>query len=114
MNEENTELKEQNPQAINLSESNALSGAYNKKEIDEKFNYITILITTVVIILLVMVMTLLIDSFHFNSAVYKEYSQKTESVSETQKVNQNLLDQAQKNQQLILEQQKEILNFLKK
>lgn len=109
MNEENTELKEQNPQAINLSESDALSGAYNKKEIDEKFSYITILITTVVIILLAMVATLIIDSFHINSATYKEYSQKAKSVETTQKINQQLLEQNAKNQELIIELQKQIL-----
>ncbi len=46
-----------------------------------------------VITLVVMVATLLIDSFHINSATYKEYSQKTESVEMTQKTNEELLTQ---------------------
>lgn len=46
-----------------------------------------------VITLIVMVATLVIDSFHLNSATYKEYSQKTESVETTQKINEELLKQ---------------------
>ena len=33
-----------------------------------------------VVTLIVMTITLLVDSFHFNSATYKEYSEKTASV----------------------------------
>lgn len=48
-----------------------------------------------VVTLIVMVGTLLIDSSHFNSVTYKEYSQKTESVETTQKTNEALLKQIQ-------------------
>lgn len=56
-----------------------------------------------VITLIIMTATLVIDSFHINSATYKEYSQKTESVEITQKVNETLLEQIQE----LLEQNKE-------
>ena len=85
-----------------------------KKDADSKFKDINYILLSVVIILLVMVATLLIGAFHFNSATYKEYSQKTESVETTQKINQDLLDQNKKNQELILEQQKEIQKLLSK
>lgn len=62
-----------------------------------------------VITLIVMAITLLIDSFHINSATYKEYSNKTESIEITQKLNKELLDQNKQNQELILEMQKQIL-----
>lgn len=80
-----------------------------KEEADSKFKYINYILSGVVIILLVMVATLIIDSFHINSTIYKEYSQKTESVEMTQKINQELLEQNIKNQELIVELQKEIL-----
>ena len=73
-----------------------------------------------VITLLVMVITLLVDSFHFNSATYKEYSQKTESIEMTQKTNEDLLKQIQalseqnkQNQEFILKQQNQIIELLK-
>ena len=59
-----------------------------------------------------MVATLIIDSFHINSATYKEYSEKTGSIKQTQKINQELLDQNEKNQRLILEQQKQIQQLI--
>jgi hypothetical protein len=65
--------------------------------------------------------TLLVDSFHFNSATYKEYSEKTEAVEENQRVNDILLKQIQelseqnkRNQELIIKQQIQILDSLNK
>lgn len=67
-----------------------------------------------------MVATLIIDSFHINSTFYKEYSQKTESVETTQKINEEFLKEIQKlseqnraNQEIIiklLNKKKEINN----
>ncbi len=59
-----------------------------------------------------MVATLIIDSFHINSAIYKEYSQKTKSIEMIQKTNQELLDQNKQNQELIIKQQDQILELL--
>lgn len=65
-----------------------------------------------VVTLVVMTITLLIDSFHINSATYKEYSQKTEINEMAQEINQKLLDENKKNQELILKQQKQIIELL--
>jgi len=85
-----------------------------KKEADSKFKDINYLLLAVVVILLVMVATLVIDSFHFNSATYKEYSQKEDIIERMQKINQELLDQNKKNQQIIIEQQKQIWRLIEK
>lgn len=69
-----------------------------------------------VVTLIIMVITLLVDSFHFNSVTYSEYSQKSESLQIIQKSNEVLLKQIQdlaeqnkKNQELTVELQKQIL-----
>lgn len=76
--------------------------SYTKDETDTKFSEanekikeINYTLIAVVIVLLVMVGTLLIDSFHINSTIYKEYSQKTESIEITQEINETLLKQVQ-------------------
>ena len=107
-----------------------LSDTYTRNETDKKFNdasrklsdaneklieaikrieKIDWTLFAVVLILLVMVATLVIDSFNINSATYKEYSQKTASVETTQKVNQELLEQNKKNQEIIIELQTQLL-----
>ncbi len=49
------------------------------------------------------------DQMRYNSVIYKEYSEKTKSVETTQKINQELLIQNQKNQEIIIELQKQVL-----
>lgn len=85
-----------------------------KKETESKFKDINYILLGVVVILLVMVATLLIDSFHFNSATYKEYSDKTKSLELIQESNKLLLEQNKQNQLIILDQQKQIQNKLNK
>lgn len=123
------ELEYKVPDKLNTEEA-YLSTPYTKSEADEKFKQaenelnkaknilrdaikkidkIDYILFGVVIILLVMVATLVIDAFHINSAIYKEYSQKTQSVETTQKINQELLEQNIKNQEIITELHKEIL-----
>lgn len=67
------------------------------------------IIYAVVIVLLFMLGQLLIDSFRFSSTTYKEYSEKTASVEATQKINQQLLEQNAKNQQMIVDLQTQLL-----
>ncbi|EKE15756.1 MAG: hypothetical protein ACD_11C00107G0009 [uncultured bacterium] len=50
-----------------------------------------------------------LDQIRYNNAAYKEYSEKTESVEQTQKINQELLEQNKQNQETIIELQKQIL-----
>jgi len=66
-----------------------------------------------VVTLVVMVVTLLIDSFHFNSATYREYSEKINTLEVLQSSNSELLEQNRDNQELIFEQQEQILELLK-
>ena len=86
-------------------------------DIAAKFDYY---IKIVVGILLVAVLTmlfmvggLLLDAWHFNSAVYKEYSSKIELLQSIQKSNEMLLEQNQQNQELIIEQQRQTQELLK-
>ena len=71
-------------------------------------------IAAVVLVCVLGFLQLLVAYFQFSSATYKEYSHRNESVETTQKVNQELLEQNDKNQQLILEQQKQINILLEK
>ena len=67
------------------------------------------IIYAVIIVLLFMLGQLLIDSFRFSSVAYKEYAEKMDAVKTTQKVNQHLLDQSVKNQEIIIDLQNKIL-----
>ena len=87
---------------------------YTKKDIDDKFTTVNILLFTVVIVLIIMVATLIIDSFHINSTIYKEYSEKAESIENIKIMNGELIKQNIKNQEVIIEQQKQIKEILKK
>lgn len=84
-----------------------------KDYVDTKINQVHILLLTVVVVLLVMVATLVVDSFHFNSATYIEYSEKINMLNTLNDSNAKLLDQNNQNQELILQQQSHILEFLK-
>lgn len=85
-----------------------LSKTYSKQEVDKKFDQMTVILLSVVVILLIMVATLIIDSFHFNSAIYKEYAEKSSAINTIQQTNNALLNQI-KNQQQIIDKQKELL-----
>lgn len=89
-----------------------------KGAIESKFDfYIKIVVgilVVAVITMLFMVGGFLLDALHFNSAVYKEYSDKTKSLESFQESNNLLLEQNRQNQQLILDQQKQILDKLSK
>jgi len=81
--------------------------------IDAKFDlYIKFVVGVLIIAIITMIFmvaTLIIDSFHFNSATYKEYSEKTASVETTQKTNEVLLIQIQD----LLEQSKQDREIIK-
>jgi hypothetical protein len=70
---------------------------------NEKLKSISWLMVGVVIVCFLAFIQLVVDSFHINNATYKEYSQRTESVETMQKVNQELLDQNKKNQEIIID-----------
>ncbi|KKS54983.1 MAG: hypothetical protein UV20_C0028G0006 [Candidatus Magasanikbacteria bacterium GW2011_GWA2_42_32] len=89
------EKKEATNDFTPIAQPDAGGLTYTNKDIDEKFNAVNVLLFGVVIILLVMVATLLIDSFHINSVTYKEYSERTALVENTQKINETLLKKIQ-------------------
>lgn len=64
--------------------------------IDKKVEHISWIMIGVVIVCFLGFITLIIDSFHINSITYKEYSEK--------------LDQHNKNQQIIIDLQNQLLN----
>ncbi|OGT07474.1 MAG: hypothetical protein A2X78_03215 [Gammaproteobacteria bacterium GWE2_37_16] len=94
--------------------TNLLTPEQVQKDTDSKFKTVNGLLLSVVMVLLFMVATLVIDSFHFNSVTYKEYSQKENSIEQMQKINQELLEQNKKNQLIIIEQQKQIWRIIGK
>ena len=89
-----------------------------KGDIASKFDfYIKIVIGILLVAMLMMflmVSGLLLEAWHFNSATYKEYSSKINTLEEIQKSNEILLETNKQNQQIIIEQQKQIQELLKK
>lgn len=80
-------------------------------EVNKRFDFyikvvIGILVFTV-LTMLVMVSTLVIDSFHINSAIYNEYSAQM-------KANNDLTNMTKENQDLIMKNQKMIEDNIKK
>ena|SRR3989338_784259 len=89
--------------------------------IDKKLRHINWLMAGVVVVLFVavltmlfMVATMLLDAWHFNSAVYGEYSEKIETQSTLQKSNEILLEQNKQYQDTIIKQLNHMLEILEK
>ena len=79
------------------------------EKIDQILFSITIVVVLSLAAIIISVIGLFLDQMRYNNVAYREYSQKTESVEMTQKINQELLEQNMKNQELIIELQKQIL-----
>jgi hypothetical protein len=83
-----------------------------KEDIAEKFDFYIKIVLGVFIVafitMLIIVGTLIIDSFHFNSVTYKEYSTKLETQSSLLESNEFLLEMNKQNQELISKNQKQI------
>ncbi|HEV7424239.1 MAG TPA: hypothetical protein VGO21_03555 [Candidatus Paceibacterota bacterium] len=71
------------------------------KRYDRQTNLIIGVLVVSLVIMIVMTGTLIIDSFHFNAAVYKEYSDKIDAQNQSMITNQKMLDQIQQDQSLI-------------
>lgn len=89
--------------------------------IDEKFKKIDGIIFGVIMATILALMALIIsviglflEQFRFNSTVYKEYSDKTKSLEILQDTNKQLLEENRQNQNIIIEQQKQINDGIKK
>jgi hypothetical protein len=83
------------------------------KRYDRQTNLIISVLIVSFIILIIMTATLVIDSFHFNSAVYQEYSSKLDSQEQETAANKLLLQQLEENQVQLQANQK-ALNGLSK
>lgn len=79
------------------------------RDIQSKFDfYIKIVIGILVVAMMTMLMitvTLVIESFRFNSATYQEYSRKIGSQNVLLEANKNLMEENKKLQELIKENQ---------
>ncbi len=82
------------------------------KHLDRQTNLIIGIFSIAIITMLCMVGGLLIDAFHFNSATYREYSEKIDTLNQLQITNKSLQEQIQTNENAILQQNTQILNIL--
>ncbi|MBI2019192.1 hypothetical protein HYS95_00805 [Candidatus Daviesbacteria bacterium] len=75
--------------------------------IADRYDFQTKIILAIFVIafitMIVMVATLVIDSFHINSTIYKEYSDKNDVIKSLQESNKILLETVQQNQKIIEE-----------
>lgn len=83
-------------------------------KIDQVLYGVMLAVVLSMIAIIVSVIGLFLDQMRYNNAAYKDYSQKVQSVTETQDMNQFLLEQDEKNQQVILEKQKQITDLQQK
>ncbi len=83
-----------------------------KRKNEYQTNVIIAVFVVALITMIFMGATLVIDSFHFNSATYKEYSQKTEVLSQLNETNKQLLEQNKQLQQQIVDLFSEIKTIL--
>ena len=88
-------------------------GEINKK-FDLYIKFVVGVLLVTVLTMIFMVATLVLDAFHFNSVVYKEYSEKVNTLETIQKSNEYLMQENKQNQELIIELQSEIKRFLEK
>lgn len=87
------------------------------REVMKRYDRQTYLIISVLmvsfIILIIMVGTLIMDSLHFNSAIYTEYSNKIELQNQASTTNSILLNQIQQNQ-IELQNNQKLIQSLRK
>lgn len=101
---------------IPTNEFNVITEAVTqaKAYADEKFKSISWLMVGIVIVCFIAFVQLVVDSFHINNAIYREYSEKISILETTQASYKELFEQNKQNQKIILEQQEQILRLLKK
>ncbi len=82
------------------------------KKFDKLFYVLFAVGFVFVITLIVMVITLLVDSFHFNSATYQEYSKKMDTLELLRSANEALLEENKVNQSQIIKNQEQIIKLI--
>lgn len=88
------------------------------REIHNKFDlyikFVVGILFVSMLIMLFMTATLIIDSFHFNSAVYKEYSSKYNANNMLLEENKNMAETIKQNQEIITQNQEIMDGLMKK
>lgn len=79
------------------------------EKIDQVLYGVMISVVLSMVAIIVSVIGLFLDQMRVNNVVYKEYSEKTENIDNSQKSNQELLIENKHNQAMIIELQKLIL-----
>lgn len=77
------------------------------------FGVITAVVVSLVAVI-ISVIGLFMDQMRYNNAAYKEYSEKIQTLDSVRDSNSELLEQNKQNQELILKQQSQIFELLKK
>lgn len=90
-------------------------------EVKNRFDKIDTILMAVVLAVVMALISIVIavtgiflDQMRYNNAAYKEYSEKIQTLDSLKNSNSELLDQNKQNQELILKQQKQILDSFKK
>jgi len=84
------------------------------EKIDQILFGIMLAVVLALIAIIVAVIGLFLDQMRYNSAAYKEYSEKIQMADFAREINNELLQQNKQNQDLILKQQDQILELLNK
>ena len=104
------EIPRANEGEVVVVPSGTLGNIHKKlKDINQLVMSINLVVVLSLVAIVISVIGLFLDQMRYNNAAYKEYSEKTESAESIQKINKELLDQNQKNQEIIIELQKQIL-----
>lgn len=103
--------KTKNEETFKIDNRN-ISAMDAKDYTDKKISNMNLFISAIIVVLLIGFVQLIIDSFRFSSVTYKEYSEKIESVESLNNTNKELLEQNKNNQDIIIEQQKNILKLM--
>jgi len=91
-------------------------GVIRKKfeQIDHILLSVIIVLVLSMIAIIISVIGLFLDQIRYNNAAYREYSEKIGVLNSLRDSNNELLEQNKKNQEIIINQQKQILELLQK
>lgn len=91
-------------------------GEINKKfgEIRQIVFSINIIVVMSLVAIIISLVGIFLDQMRFNNVVYKEYSEKIQTLDSIQEANSKLFEQNKQNQNIIIEQQKQIIEVIDK
>lgn len=110
------EIPRANEKEVVIVPSGSNLGDINKKikDISQIVMSINLVVVLSLVAIIISVIGLFLDQMRFNNTVYKECSQKTDSVEMTQKINQEVLEKNAQNQERVIKQQNQIIELLNK